>query len=483
MNARKHVRLLSVFLVGLAGAGLLIVGFGLTPLSGSVFGSMFGFGSRGDFALSSGSPATVAQGQAGTISLTVTSINHLSGDVGITVTLATSANTPPVVVASRSSVKLTPDEAASFSVTVTTTSSTSLGYYNITVQGKTGTLSHSITISARVTPSPPPPTPNFDLSSNPPSLSISQGSYTTALLTVSSVLSYSGNVALTASVSPSGANSPSVSLNLTRLLLPAAGANATTIIVNTSSATVGYYTITISGTSGSLSHSLDITVSVTPFTGYESLYVEFAYVNSPTNMTLTIRNTGSVTSTLVSYYVTDARGDKYSLATWNGPIITPNGVGIGTVLIGASCARCVLTGAAFSFTPGNSYGVTLVTRYNSQFLVTVTVSSSSQEALTMETAAFTSGTNVTLYIRDTGPTTVQLVTYYVKDASGDQYALLSYSGPTIAPNQLAAAVVMIGSSCPSCTLSGNAFTFTLGNSYTITFVTSRNNQFTFTVTR
>jgi hypothetical protein len=483
MGIRKHIRLLSVLLVGLAGAGLLTVGLGLTPLSGSVFGSNFGFGPKGDFSLSSGSPATVPQGHAGTISITVTGVNHLSGDVSITVTLATSTSTPPVVASSQSSVKLNPDSTASFSVTVTTTSSTTLGYYNITVQGKTSTLSHSITVSAQVTPPPPPPTPDFSLSSNPSWLTASQGSYVTAVLTVSSVLSYSGNVALTATVSPSGTNSPSVSLNLTRLLLPAAGANATTLVVNTSNATAAYYSIAITGISGSLTHTLYITLSVTPFTGTESLYVQSVYINTPTNATLTIQNTGSVTSTLVAYYVTDFTGAQYSLTSWNGPVITPSAVATATILIGASCSRCVLTGAAFVFTQGNTYQVTLVTRYNNQFMVTFTIPTVSREALNLENFAFNSSTSVILDIRNTGTATVQLVSYYVKDSSGNQYALVSYSGPTIAPNQVAVVTVRIGSSCPNCTLSGTPFTFTVGSSYTIVFVTARNNQFSFTVTR
>jgi uncharacterized protein YfaS (alpha-2-macroglobulin family) len=202
MGIRKHIRLVSVLLVGLAGAGLLMVGFGLTPLSSSVFGSMFGLGSKGDFSLSSGSPPTLAQGHTGTVSIAVASINHLSGDVSITATLATSTSTPPVVSTSQSSVKLNPGETVSFSVTVTTTSSTTTGYYDITVQGKTDTLSHSIIVSAQVTPPPPPPTPDFSLGSNPSWLTASQASYVTGVLTVSSVLSYSGNVALTTSVFP-----------------------------------------------------------------------------------------------------------------------------------------------------------------------------------------------------------------------------------------------------------------------------------------
>lgn len=482
MALRKRRRLLSVLLTGLAGAGLLTVGFGLTPFSGSVFGSMFGFGLKGDFSLTSDSNfVAVPQGYTGTVTITVTSLNHFGGDLSTTVTMTTSTNAP-VVKTSQSSISLRTDGTASFSITVTTTSSTAVGYYNITVQGKTGTLSHSMIISVHVTPPPPPPTPDFYLSSNASSLTATQGSYATATLVISSILSYSGNVALTASIYPSGANSPSVSLNLTSLHLPAVGTNMTNIIVNTFNATLGSYTISITGTSGMLGHSLYITLAVTPFTGYESLSVEFAVVSSPTNATLNIRNIGSVTTSLVSYYVTDISGDRYTLANWNGPIMNPNGLGIARILIGASCSSCVLSGSAFAFTTGNSYGITLITSYNNRFTFTITLSSS-QEALSMDAYSFVSATNVTLYIRNTGTSSIQLASYYVKDASGDQYALVSYAGPTIAVNQVVPVSITIGSSCSGCTLIGSAFTFTLGYSYTILLVTSRNTQFMFTVVR
>ena len=84
MVIRGHLRLLSVLLAALAGAGLLTVGFGLTPLSGSVFGSILGLGPKGDFSLSSNSPVTVPQGQTGTVEISVTSVNHFRGDVSFT---------------------------------------------------------------------------------------------------------------------------------------------------------------------------------------------------------------------------------------------------------------------------------------------------------------------------------------------------------------------------------------------------------------
>ena len=113
-------------------------------------------------------------------------------------------------------------------------------------------------------------------------------------------------------------------------------------------------------------------------------------------------------------------------------------------------------------------------------------SPSCTEALSQDSYSFGAGSatnNVTLYLRNFGSCNVTLRSYYVKDASGNQYALTSWSGPTITPNNVVPTTILIGSTCPSCTLVGTPFSFQSGYSYTIVIVTSRNNQFTFTVTK
>ena len=111
-----------------------------------------------------------------------------------------------------------------------------------------------------------------------------------------------------------------------------------------------------------------------------------------------------------------------------------------------------------------------------------------QENLTYVTnsAAFSSSTNVTAYINNIGSVNSTLATYYVKDSNGNSYQYNYPTSPavTIAPNAQKAVNFPIGSSCgSSCTLTGTAFTFQSGFSYTVLIVTSRNNQFTFQVTR
>jgi len=112
-----------------------------------------------------------------------------------------------------------------------------------------------------------------------------------------------------------------------------------------------------------------------------------------------------------------------------------------------------------------------------------------KESINLDSSAFGNGTSLTMYIRNSGSAAVSFQTYYVKDSSGNTYtqssnAWVGNPATPIAPNTVAATAVYIGANCsPACTQSGTPFTFTSGYSYTVTLVTSRNNQFSYTVTR
>jgi len=108
-----------------------------------------------------------------------------------------------------------------------------------------------------------------------------------------------------------------------------------------------------------------------------------------------------------------------------------------------------------------------------------------KEALTMDTFAFPNNNNVTLTLRNAGTVAVTFSSYYVKNATGTTYTQAGWTwGPTIQPNAPGLANIGITAGCAGCgSFSTSSFTFVSGNSYTVTLVTSRNNQFSFTVTR
>ncbi len=164
--------------------------------------------------------------------------------------------------------------------------------------------------------------------------------------------------------------------------------------------------------------------------------------------------------------------------------IGPSGYGMYVVLLADSPAGTL----SFQYTCQNQLSLATVTLGNPHIIVPSLIPAAltpqtGKEALNIENSSFSNSTAATLYLRNTGTTSINLTTYYVKDNANNQYSRTIWTGPTISPNGLATTYVNIGASCSACTLQGTAFTFTTGNSYTVVVVTSRKNQFTFTIVR
>jgi hypothetical protein len=110
-----------------------------------------------------------------------------------------------------------------------------------------------------------------------------------------------------------------------------------------------------------------------------------------------------------------------------------------------------------------------------------------REILTIETQGFDpSNMKLTLYLRNTGSTPTTLASYYIQDQNGNQYARTTWTVPPTTPASIVngtGVFLPINTACSSCTHTGSAFTFQAGNSYTITLITQRNNQFSFTIIR
>jgi hypothetical protein len=112
--------------------------------------------------------------------------------------------------------------------------------------------------------------------------------------------------------------------------------------------------------------------------------------------------------------------------------------------------------------------------------------SNGHETLVLENQGYnTANNNVTLYLRNIGTIPTTLVSYYIQDINRDQCAKTTgWSQGPYAPGQLA--IVQLGIPSPPstyCTWTGTPFTFQQGNTYTVTVVTSHNNQFSFTIQR
>ncbi len=109
-------------------------------------------------------------------------------------------------------------------------------------------------------------TPDFGVTSNPTSLTISQGASGTTAVTLNSLNGFAGTVNLSATVSPSG---PQASLNPASISLSTGGSGSSTLTVSTSSSgyystpvAQGSYTVNVVASSGSQSHSTSVMLTV-----------------------------------------------------------------------------------------------------------------------------------------------------------------------------------------------------------------------------
>jgi flagellin-like protein len=118
------------------------------------------------------------------------------------------------------------------------------------------------------------------------------------------------------------------------------------------------------------------------------------------------------------------------------------------------------------------------------------------EAITMDSYSYNNSTSVQLVLRNAGSASISLQSYYIKDSSSNQWQNTVFTAGPISPNTALAVNLGIanggtsgtsGNGCAgNCAYQGTSGGFTAfqsGFSYTVIVVTTRNNQFSFTVTR
>jgi hypothetical protein len=197
-----------------------------------------------DFTLSA-SPSTlnVAPGSSGGVQVTVAAQNGLTGTVTVTPTALPTGVTSAAV-------DIQAGKSATLNFTVA--SSAASGTFSISLQGKSSAISHRASFSL-VVPAPPP-SPDFSLSVSPSALTTARGSSGTVQISVTPKNGFTGNVAISATNLPGGITASPVSV-------PAG--NSGTVTLNVATATgPGPFTISLSGTSGTLSHSASVALKV-----------------------------------------------------------------------------------------------------------------------------------------------------------------------------------------------------------------------------
>jgi hypothetical protein len=202
----------------------------------------------GDFSLTA-TPVSISLVPGGTgqqISVNAVSANGFAGMVSVAI-----AGLPTGVTAQPATLSLTPGTAQT--VTVTAGASAAAGSVMVTFTGTSGALSHSATVAATIS-SPPP---DFTLTLSPASVTVVSGGAGAAVgITAAAINSFTGTVVVAIGGLPAG-----VSANPATLSLAPGVAQSITLTAGLNAA-AATSTVTFTGTSGGLSHSATLALTV-----------------------------------------------------------------------------------------------------------------------------------------------------------------------------------------------------------------------------
>jgi subtilisin family serine protease len=255
-----------------------------------------------DFAVAV-TPAAVSvlPGGTATYTVTVSSSGGFAGDVALSVSGLPGSFDPSVVTGGAGSAVLTVVGPAT------------TGTRALVITGTSGAVSHSTSASLTVVPPP-----DYGLTATPASRTVSAGAATAYSVSVSPANGFTGDVALTAGGLPSSVGSATLSPAVVH-----GGGSAQLNVSTLATAPAGTYTITVSGVSGGLSHSVTVTLVVNR--------PDFAVSTSPSSVTVTRGQTATYTVTVSSTggysgsVTLKASGQPANVsATWTGnPLVAP----------------------------------------------------------------------------------------------------------------------------------------------------------------
>jgi subtilase family serine protease len=302
-----------------------------------------------DFTLVPAAPIVpVTAGSNGSVAIDLSSMRGFSGSVSLTCSAASG-----VTCTIPTSESLVSGGSASATLQISAGSSVVSGEYDVLVTGKdsTGRYIHTLGIEALVT-GLSSSTPNFTLS-NTGDITITAGATTgnTSTVTATPSNAFTGTVALTCAVAaPTGATSPvTCTVPASVDITSATAVTGSLTASSTSTTTTGTYMITVTGTSGAISQTTLVNVTIVPV-------VPASYALS---------NSGAIN---VAPGATTGNTATIS--------VTPSGGFTGTVALACAFASNAATDpATCSITP--SVAITGTTALTATLTVTTTASASS----------------------------------------------------------------------------------------------------------
>lgn len=273
--------------------------------------------------------ATVTAGSGTTLTVTQAASGNFIGNVSYTVSGlpagATANFTPSAIVGSGSSV-----------LSIATTSATAAGTYALAVNGQSGTLQHTAGVSLKVVNG----TADFGLAVTPTIRTLTAGTGGTFTATVTAVSGFSGVVTLAASGLPAGAtaafNPPAITTS-----------GSSTLTISTTAATAaGTYAFVVSGTSGALQHTANLSLTVVR-------PVDFGLAVSPASRSVTAGSGGVFTTTVAAL---NGFAGIVTLSTSGVPASSTASFVPASITTAGSSSLTISTGAA---TAAGTYSITV----------------------------------------------------------------------------------------------------------------------------
>lgn len=232
-------------------------------------------GSSGTFGISTSGTVSALQGATTTTSVTVSDTGTFSGAVALTVT-----GLPAGVTATFSPASVTGSAGSTLTLVVAATAVP--GTYPLTVTGTSGSTVKTATLNLTVVTAP-----NFTITLSPTSISVPPATNPTDTITVTFVGGLTGSVSVSASGLPSG-----VSANFAPSSVNAPGGTIVANFTSQTSTPAGTYSVLITGTNGTISHSATLTLTI-PGTGGNG-----SFSLTPSAASLTVTAGASATDTI-----------------------------------------------------------------------------------------------------------------------------------------------------------------------------------------
>jgi uncharacterized membrane protein len=298
-----------------------------------------------DYAISASLESVqINAGSTGSSIITIIPLNHFSGTVSLSLSGTTGL---------ASSINPTSIPGGSGTATLTFTAAAA-GNYTVTISSSSGTLTHTTTVGVKVV--------DFALAANPIAITILAGARGNSTVTIAALNGFTGTVNLVLT--------PSMGLGAT--ITPSSIPGSGTSTMTASPSASGDYSVTISATSGSLSHTIQVTIHVLDYSLTGSPVNIVAPIGSSTSSTLTIQSLSryagnlTLTFTVQAASITSAPGGSIG---GSHPLIMAPAAVMPAVSISpqsfqlfqGGTQQCTVTISLPSNLPAGNYLITVIT--------------------------------------------------------------------------------------------------------------------------